>query len=101
MNETKTSGLYGVWFAFLEYPVKLIGETPGAYFSKVPRTFRAREARVQTAIHFFWKADLLPCFLCKRIAKFDGLEPRRCEDVKGIVAPEIGRKNVGTFRPQE
>ena len=24
----------------------------------------------------------------KRIAKFDGLEPRRCEDIKGIVAPE-------------
>ena len=52
-ERNKTSGLYGVWFAFLEYPVKLIGETPGVYFSKVPRTFRAREARVQTAIHFF------------------------------------------------
>ena len=24
----------------------------------------------------------------KRIAKFDGLEPRRCEHIKGIVAPK-------------
>ena len=29
-------------------------------------------------------------------AKFDGLESRRCEDIKGIVAPEIRKKN----RPQ-
>ena len=33
----------------------------------------------------------------KRIAKFDGLEPRRCEDVKGIVAPEIDPKSFGAF----
>ena len=33
----------------------------------------------------------------QRIAKFDGLEPRRCEDIKGIVATEIGPKNFGTF----
>ena len=33
----------------------------------------------------------------KRIAKFDGLEPRRCEDIKGIVAPEIDPKSFGTF----
>ena len=25
----------------------------------------------------------------KRIAKFDGLEPRRCEDIKGIVAQKL------------
>ena len=31
------------------------------------------------------------------IAKFDGLEHRRCEDIKGIVAPEIGPKNFETF----
>ena len=31
-----------------------------------------------------------------RIAKFDGLEPRRCEDIKGIVAPEIDPKSFGT-----
>ena len=30
----------------------------------------------------------------------DGLEPRRCEDIKGIVAPEIGPKSFGTFKIQ-
>ena len=33
----------------------------------------------------------------KRIAKFDGSEPRRCKDIKGIVAPEIDPKSFGTF----
>ena len=33
----------------------------------------------------------------KRIATFDGLEARRCEDIKGIVAPEIDPKSFGTF----
>ena len=33
-------------------------------------------------------------------AKFDCLEHRRCEDLKGIVAPEIGPINYGTFEKQ-
>ena len=36
----------------------------------------------------------------KRIAKFEGLEPRRCEDIKGIVAPERDPKSFGTFEKQ-
>ena len=36
----------------------------------------------------------------KRITKFDGLEPRRCEDVKLIVAPEMEPKSYGTFEKQ-
>ena len=32
--------------------------------------------------------------------KFDGSEPRRCEDIKGIVAPEIGPKSYETFEKQ-
>ena len=36
----------------------------------------------------------------KWIAKFEGLEPWRCEDIKGIVAPEIGPKSFGTFEKQ-
>jgi len=36
----------------------------------------------------------------KRIAKFDGVEARRFEDIKGIVAPEIGPKSFGTFEKQ-
>ena len=30
----------------------------------------------------------------------DGLEPRRCEDIKAIVRPEIGPKSFGTFEKQ-
>ena len=33
----------------------------------------------------------------KMIAKFDDLEPRRCDDKNGIVAPEIGPKSFGTW----
>ena len=36
----------------------------------------------------------------KGIAKFDGLEPRRYEDIKGIVAPEIGPKSFWTLKKQ-
>ena len=36
----------------------------------------------------------------KRIAKFEGLEPRRCEDIKGIVVPDIDPKSFGTFEKQ-
>ena len=32
------------------------------------------------------------------MAKFDGLEPRRCEDIKGIGAPEKARKVSGLLR---
>ena len=31
------------------------------------------------------------------IAKFHGSDPWRCEDIKGIVVPEIGPKRFGTF----
>ena len=34
----------------------------------------------------------------KRIGKFDGLEPWRCEDIQGIVVPEIGPESFGTFK---
>ena len=33
----------------------------------------------------------------KRIGKFDGLEPWRCEDIKAVVAPKIGAESFGTF----
>ena len=36
----------------------------------------------------------------KRIAKFEGLEPRRCKDIKAMVAPEIVPKSFGTFEKQ-
>ena len=34
------------------------------------------------------------------IAKFDDFERWRCVDLKGIVAPEIGSKSVGTSEKQ-
>ena len=40
--------------------------SPGTFFSKVPRTFRARNASCQTATHLFWKADLWKCCQWKR-----------------------------------
>ena len=33
----------------------------------------------------------------KRIAKFYGLEPRRCQEIKGNVASERDSKSFGTF----
>ena len=36
----------------------------------------------------------------KSIAKFEGLEPRRWEDIKAIAAPKIGPKSFGTFEKQ-
>ena len=35
-----------------------------------------------------------------RNVKFDVLEPRRCEDKTGIVAPDRGPKCFGTFEKQ-
>ena len=36
----------------------------------------------------------------KRIATVHGFDPRRCEDIKGFVASEIGPKSFGTFEKQ-
>ena len=36
----------------------------------------------------------------REIANFDGLEPRLCGDIKGIMAPEIGPQSFGTFEKQ-
>ena len=46
------------------------------------------------------KTNRITKFDAKRITKFDGLEPRRCEDVKGTVSPEIGPKTFGTLEEQ-
>ena len=75
----------------------------GACFSKVTVTFRARNASCETGIQLFGKLAFEHAFngrKTKRVAKFDGLEPRRFKDIKGIVAPEIGPKSFGTFEKQ-
>ena len=75
----------------------------GACFSKVPRTFRVPEASCQSATAcfkrlIFYKVSNVGKI--KRIAWFDGLESRRCEDVKGILALEIGPRSFETFGKQ-
>ena len=42
---------------------------PGARFSKVPITFRARKAICETANRLFWKAGILTCFKGKQKEK--------------------------------
>ena len=57
---------------------------PWACFSKATRPFRVRGGRCQTAIRLFVKLIFKHVFIVrktKRIAKIDGLEPRRCEDI--------------------
>ena len=75
-----------------------------ACLSKVPRTFRARIAKIKTAIACFGKLIFQPIFNVKKktknIAKFDGIEPRLCEGIKEIVTPEIGPKSFGTSEKQ-
>ena len=67
----KSRGLFG--------PEKLVVKLQSAYFEKL------------IFLHVFNIRKI------KRIAKFEGLEPRRCEDIKGIVAPERDPKSFGTF----
>ena len=70
----------------------------GARYSKVPRTFRAPKSSCQTAIRLF--LHVFNIRKTKSIAKFEGLEPRRWEDIKAIAAPEIGPNSFGTFEKQ-
>ena len=68
-------------------------KTPGARFSKVPKTFRARKAICEIANHLFWKADLLTCFQGnkkKMTVKFDELNVLHSWVTKEIVTPENG-----------
>ena len=86
----------------------------GASFSKVPKLFgpvsrtsgelfgpEKLVVKMQSAR--FEKLIFLHAFnmrKIKRIAKFEGLEPRRCEDIKGIMVPDIGPRSFGTFEKQ-
>ena len=63
-------------------PEKLVVNLQNAYFEKL------------IFLHVFNIRKI------KRTAKFEGLEPRRCEDIKGIVAPERDPKSNGTFEKQ-
>ena len=74
---------------------------PGARFSKVPKTFRARKAIRKTATCLFCKAGLIIC--CKGIKiteKFGASRRLRFEDTNRIMSPEIHPKSFGTFEKQ-
>ena len=70
----------------------------------VSRTFRdlfgPEKPVVKLKSAFFKKLIFLHVFNVrkdKRIAESDGFQPRRCEDVKGIMTPKIDLKSFGTF----
>ena len=75
------------------------GMIPGARFSKVPRTFRARKAIRKTTNCLFGKAGLLIC--CKENKNKNNCTRRlRFEDTKRIMSPEICPRSFGTFEKQ-
>ena len=87
-----------------EFQKKRFRLFPGACPSKVPRTFSVPKGQLSNCNPLLFKnlifLHVFNVRKTKRIAKFDGLEPRRREDIKGIVAPAIGRKTFGTFEKQ-
>ena len=75
----------------------------GPVSRKSPELFRPEKLVVKLQSACFEKLIFLHVFnirKTKTIAKAEGLEPRRREDIKWIVAPEIGPKSFGTFEKQ-
>ena len=82
---------------------KLCVRDLGPVSRKSRELFRPEKLVVKLQSACFEKMIFLHVFnirQIKRIAKFEGLEPRRCEDIKGIVAPERDPKSFGTFEKQ-
>ena len=64
---------------------------PRGLFLESPENILGRKASYQLQSACFEKLIFQNVFnvrKTKRIAKFDGLEPRRCEDIKGIMDPK-------------
>ena len=81
--------------------IQVTGQGPVS--RKSPELFGPEKLVVKLQSACFEKLIFLHVFnvrKTKTIAKFEGLEPRSCEDIKGIVAPEIGPKSFGTFEKQ-
>ena len=75
---------------------------PGASFSKVPRTFGPEKPVVKLQSTCFEKLIFEHVFnvrKTKRMAMFDGVGPRRCEDIREIVATEIDPRSFGKRAP--
>ena len=83
--------------------IKLLFDLLGPVSRKSRELFGPEKLVVKLQSACFEKMIFLHVFnirKIKRIAKFEGLEPRRCEDIKGIVAPERDPKSFGTFEKQ-
>ena len=78
----------------------LRGKSPGARFSKVPKTFRARRAIRKTSICLFCKADLFICCNGNKNQNKTAKFRLRFEDTKRIMSPEMRPKSFGTFEKQ-
>jgi len=93
-------GKQGIPNAKTKIPRHILRKWPGARFSKVPRTFRARKAirKITTA----YSVKLVFSYVVKGIkikinAKFRASRRLRFEDTKRIMSPEIRPKSFGTF----
>ena len=76
---------------------------PGARFSKVPRTFRARKAFVKSRPAYSVKlifSHVVKGIKIKITEKFRASRRLRFEDTKRIMSPEIHLKSFGTFEKQ-
>ena len=58
---------------------------------------KSRKVSCQTCVEKLIFLHVFNTRKTKKTAKFEGLEPRRCEDKKAIVAPEISPKTFGTL----
>ena len=75
----------------------------GPVSRKSRELFGPEKLAVKLQSAFFEKLIFLHVFnirKTKRIAKFEGLEPRHCEDIKAVVVPGIRPKSFGTFEKQ-
>ena len=75
----------------------------GPVSRKSPELFGPEKLVIKLQSACFEKLIFLHVFnirKTKTIEKFEGLKPRCCEDIKGIVAPEIGPKTFETFEKQ-
>ena len=80
-----------------------ISRSPGARFSKVPRTFRARKPFVK--LRPAHSVKLVFSYVVKGIkikitAKFRASRRLHFEDTKRIMSPDLRPKSFGTFEKQ-
>ena len=78
-------------------------QAPGARFSKVPRTFRARKAILK--LRPAYSVKLVCSYVVERIkinitAKFLAARRLHFEDRKRIMSPDLRPKSFGTFEKQ-